>query len=177
MASQRLGLPCHSLSAPRVPTPILCKTVHFAAVPLRRILFHCCAFALLFLARPLPCHSDLRPSDAPPRFAMAIQVRSMPFCGISELCSSISSLGNALLHFAVASLCSANPLLGQSMPSMPFRYNSLHYNTIQRDTIASLSAALPSPVDSSLCPCRSVRLCAMPFHCLSTHRITFAQPL
>ena len=113
MASQRLGLPCHSLSAPRVPTPILCKTVHFAAVPLRRILFHCCAFALLFLARPSPCHSDLRLLYASSLYAIPFHIRSMQF-------PCFSSLRSALLSFALpllrrSGLCRASHLHRRTM--------------------------------------------------------------
>lgn len=106
--------------------------------------FHCRAFALLFLARPLHCCSQQRlrratqamplhppaylcfafavplrstPSqcDSAPCYALAMQVSSMPFRFISDLCSFIAALGCALPLLRRSGLCRASHLHCRAM--------------------------------------------------------------
>ena len=156
-----MGLPCHSLSAPRVPTPLQdsslrCRslTAHYS---------HCCAFALLFLARPLHCCSQQRlrrvtqfyaiasPSISALCLRRATQIYAFSMQLSSLLCPRNSSPLYAIpfhirsmqfpsfsrLCFAVALLCSALPLLCQAAL---FRYNSL---LRPRKSIASRVRAIP----------------------------------
>lgn len=165
MASLHLGLPCHILSAPRVPTPSLCKTVHFTAVPLRRILFHCCAFALLFLARPSPCHSDLRLLNASQLYAILLHIRTMQFLCYSLLYYCFASpVDSSLCHCFADQGCAA-PLISiaERCCSIPLQFIALQLYSARY------------PCRSELCFSIAYQLIALPSRNHSWKRYSIAQ--